>query len=281
MNYESTANNIKTKTGILSWWFILIFVVCVSIISALFFPIKTLPDTVLTISQPQAITLYYLQQLVPLYPERYSLRIALIQQEIGIYDWIAAEHQISLLEKDSAMANEARLLRFQIKYTQAYQMPHGLEREAAFMNLRKEVGTFTQLPLQKDQVLTLAKMALSLGMPALALSYYQQLGQVKDPLLLKQIAQTALQTSQHAVSAQYYMLAEQQEKTVEQKRVDIINALKALEAGRLFDQGIKLISTLQDNVIDNKAMLTFLAQYCLAANKPDLAEVYIKRALLK
>jgi hypothetical protein len=60
----------------------------------------------------------------------------------------------------------------------------------------------------------------------------------------------------------------------------VVSALSALQAGGLFSQGIALTKTLPEKLIQNKVMLVYLSNFMLKANRPDLAEIYIKQALL-
>jgi hypothetical protein len=280
MTYKLAASDINTSNKLVSNGFIILFTLGVIFISMLFFPIKTIRHQVLKVTQPQAISLYYLKTLVKLYPKQGPLRLALIKQYIGLYQWMAAETEIEYLKQNPDMQIDAKLLTFQLQYTKAYQLPKGKSQTKSFKELRTNINNFTKLKLTKEQSLVLAEDALNLGLPGLALTFYQTVSDSTDVVLLKKIAIIALQTSQYTISADYYMKAAKLERTLEMKRICIIGALKALEAGNLFSQGIDIVKQLSVKIINNKTMLVFLTRFTLAANRPDLAQNYIKRALL-
>lgn len=280
MSYEFNAIGARVIRQLLPIPFILAFMLSVILISILLFPAKKLQRQVLSATQPQEITLYYLKQLVEYYPNKNSLRIALAEQEINSYHWVDADEQLSILEKNPQLKIDVRLLRFRLEYTKAYQLPHGEVRKKMFAKLQTDILNFTDLPLQKNQLLFLANAALNIEKPAVALMFYQQIKEINNPILYEQIAKTALQASQYSISAQYSMLAEKYQKTLELKRRDIITALQTLQQGGLFSEGLAILSKLPDDITNNKSMLIFLTQYALAANRPDIAQEYARRTLL-
>lgn len=278
---ELNVNNNSNKNQIVPLWFFAVFIIMITALMIILFPIDKIPALALKITTPQPITQYYLEQLVQYHPTKTDIRIALIKQQIGLYNWNDAQAEINILKKNADMQTETRLLEFLLAYTKVYQMPKGIERNNTFNVLRTEVATFANVKLSITQLIMLADISLNLGLPKLALDFYQKVGPINDVVLLRHIAVTALQSSQYAISAKYYMLAEEREKTLEDKRIDVISALGALQQGSVFSMGIDIIIHLPDDLVNNKAMLLYLAKFTLAANRPDLAQSYIKRALLK
>lgn len=279
---ESRAEKIiYNYNQLLPTFFISGFVVAIFIIVILFFPEKNLKYHLLKPMKAEPIAAYYLEKLVALYPQDHPLKLALIEQQIELHQWQRASANINELAKNPQWINDVNYLRFILAYYQAYQLPKNNTRDFSFKQLRIDIKKlYLQQQLTNNQILTLAKSALSLELPGLALRYYERLGSIENIILLKQIAATALQTSQYAISAQYYMLAMSYEKDLELKRNDVVSALSALQAGGLFAQGITLINTLPEKLIQNKVMLIYLSNFMLKANRPDLAEIYIKKALL-
>src|SRR4051812_21109674 len=119
MSYEFNAIGTRVIRQLLPIPFILAFMLSVVLISILLFPAKKLQRQVLSATQPQEITLYYLKQLVERYPNKNPLRIALAEQEINSYHWSDAEEQLNILEKNSQLQIDVSLLRFRLEYTKA------------------------------------------------------------------------------------------------------------------------------------------------------------------
>lgn len=280
MSSTLPVDNTNGKQTLLPLWFIIIFFLSIIIIAYLFFPLRTLREQTLLASKPEPIAFYYLSEISKRYPQDNDLRIALVKQEIGLYHWNLAEAQLKTLEKNPQLKKQTRLLRFQLKYTQAFKMQAGNHQQQIFTELRKDINDLQTESWSQDELHNLATLALSINQPAVALKFYERLTPMTDPQMLKQIARTALAASQYAVCAKYYMLAAEQEKTLTLKRSDIVAALQALQAGRLYQAGINIIKNLSEEIINEKNMLLFLTQYTLAAGRPDMAQGFAKRALL-
>ncbi len=280
MTYESPVDINMEGDRLLSRWFISLFIISTLFICVLLYPAKTIRHQVLNATDPQPIVLFYLTQLLQRHPNDAMLHIAMAQQLIGLYHWSSAEKEINWLAAQPNYLVETRLLRFQLHYTEAYQLPLGVKRNQAFAALRLEVVQFRDVPLTQQQLQDMASMALSINQPRIALSFYQRLQDIHDANLLRDIARVALESSQYAVCAEYYMLAYRYETLLVMKRNDVMAALKAYEAGGLLNEGIALIKLLPPEVTNTHAMLVFITQYALAAGHPEVAQIYIKRALL-
>lgn len=284
MSYEYLVNDQDVKnTRILPYWLISGFFISVCMISYLLFPMKTLSKQVLASDEPQEITLYYLEKLVALEPHVAEFHQALAQQYIWKGDWSDANKQIKLLESEPAYNTETKLLYFQVKLGEVYAMKPSVQRQENFNLLKNDLKKLLLLPLNQAQQLNLAKIALGLDAPDIALGIYQNVlknDTAKDPKLYRKIALIALQTKQYQISATYYFQAMDYEKEIEAKRRDLVNGLDVLVQGGLSTQGVDFVLKLPEKLLNNKALLEFLTQFMLAANRPDLAQIYIKRALL-
>lgn len=276
---SNASSNEQAVLTFLPWPFVVAFVAVSLALFAVMFPQHSLRHLVLTITQPQKITYYYLVQLIQYYPQDQGLHIALIQQEIGLHHFAAAKEHIGALEKESALKDKLAMLQYQLQYAQAFALPKGPKQQAAFAGLRTSTKAFLAKPLSRKQLLDFGDIALSINDPQDALVFYQRAGETSDPVLLAHIAKTALATSQYAISAHYYMLAADHEAVLPKRRAYVVSALKALQAGKQFDKGIAIIVQLPEEVVNDESMLMFLSQYALAADRPDLSEKYAKRAL--
>ena len=270
----------KDEMTFLSGWFIALFFSGVVAIGILFFPKYYLYNLLLKIKVGQPVALFYLSQYEIMYPKNISIHVARAKQAIFLEKYDLANIEINWLAANTTENTEVKLLRFELQYYQAYGLPKGAARNNAIADLQKIMPQFITLPMRNDQLLVLASIALKIEMPAAALALYERISNLKDPELLREIGATALQTSQYKISAKYYLMASENETYLDDKRTDIISALEALQSGNYFDDGIAIITSLPDKVIENKEMLVFLTQYTLAAKRPDLSQEFARRALM-
>lgn len=279
MSLAYNVNKIEGAEPFLPTWVILSFISAILILFWLLFPDKQLRVQVLNATPGQPIAAYYLPHLIDNHPKDIALRFALIREEIALHHWQAALQQINKLSDFPGTAIERNILIFQLNYTKAFQISDNMEKQKAIQQLRKDIQQFKNVALSQQQLNYLAPTALSLNEPMLALGFYKQYSNINEVNVFRTIAKTALGVSDYSYSAKNSLLAMQHEKDVNLQRLDIHRALMALQMGSLFQQGIDLIAQLPESVINNKEMLIYLTKYCLAANRPDLAQIYITRAL--
>jgi hypothetical protein len=247
-----------------------------------FFPGFSLKKELLSPFDSTVISLYYLNRYVADHPTDIEMRVALAQQEIEQYHFDKAKVQIETLKQTKAASYEPQLLTFYMTYTQGFLIKDKQAKDAQFVKLRQEVNAIKTLPLRRQDLIKFAPIALGLGKPGIALHFYEPLVRDKapaDPESFRKITKIAMQDSQYKVAAKYLHLAMKHEVSMEKKRADSLAILTIYQNGHLFDEGIAFISSLPDQLIDQKNMLVKITEFLLYANRPELAEIYIKRAL--
>lgn len=284
MNSSSPVKSGVLKLNLIKPVFIGGYVISVVVLCIILFPNHLITEQVLTLTQPEPITVTYLTQLIQANPTQLAYKIALAQQEMGLHHWQQAEALINDLALDETQQDQVSRLQFMNAFTKAYALPKGVEREKALAALKPAILALLNLDLSANQCHELGDLALKLNAPATALAFYEKVVNLEgeqSPSFYRDIGDTAMQTSQYKLAANYYWQASVRESQIELQRKDIILALKAYQSGNLMQDGANLLTHLSNEVIDNEAMLVFLTKYAIAANRPDLAEVYIKRVLLQ
>lgn len=271
----------------ISLWVVAAFIVVVIIVLILLFPEKSLRAHLLSNQEPSPVALYYLDQLIKVNPQDNLVRVALIKQQIDAGQWEAARQQLDLLAKQT-QGKEAQIqingLTLNLLLNESFSLkPGNARREKLLTNARTlllEVALSTNDPQQLRQ---LADDALAIKKPDVAFTIYQRfdnLQPINDPVLLEKIAKIALSVENYAASGHYYFLAVKRTTDVEKQRQLIKAGLLALQAGNLLNQGLVEVEQLPNYLLDDKTLLVFLTHYAMTANRPDLAQKYIKHALL-
>ena len=264
----------------LSPWLIGSFFVGMCAIFIILYPAKELYHLLIKIKVGQPITLFYLSQYEIIYPNDTSIHIARAKQAILLGKDAIATQEIQWLKNNGNNPADVNLLQFELEYYQAFRLPKGVARNQLISQLQNKMPELLLLPMDNEQLFNLAGMALAIKQPAAALGLYKRMTNLNDPVLLRVIGSTALQTSQYKISAFYYLEAARYDKYLDEKRQDIISALKVYESGGLFSEGIQVIISLPNNIVENKEFLIFLTQFALAANRPDLAQKFAREALM-
>jgi len=288
MTYTLNADNLnqRVKQKLITTSSIVVVVVVTIVIMVVLFPKKMLLEGAILQQEPRPIALYYLKQLSQHYPKNNDLRIALIKQQIGNEDWKGAKQQLAILfrARDKAILDQANWLQYRLSYTYAYRLPDNDPNRGSELNHAKNhaihlIGkSLTVAELQQ-----LGSDLLGFESPEASLTVFLRLAYLKpitDLNLLAQIAKVALFAGNYLVSGNYYFLVAKKVDVVKAKREYIMNGLKAYQEGNLLSQGLTAVSKFRRVVINDEAMLDFLANYALAADRPDLAQKYVKRLLL-
>lgn len=283
MNSNSPVLRKYQERLVLPSWFVGGFAVSVCIIAYCLFPNESIRQSALNLTKPEEITQFYLMQLNAREPDNVNVQIALIEQAIGLKEWGYAENRINKLAGYPHQADEVTRLKFIYAYDKAFQIPKGKGRNDALAPLKASLPRLLALTLSAPQYKRLGHIALMLSSPQLALQFYKKaitLSGDQPPEFYMEISSVALQSSQYQQAAEFAMMAANREPLMELKRKYTIAALKAYQAGNLFNEGAALLLQCDDQLLNNKLMLIFATNYALSINRPELAEKFIKRALL-
>lgn len=281
MTSHSSAKRSTLESNVLSPLFIAVFVLTIGWLSFLVYP-RQLTTEILVLNQPEPLTQIYLKALVDQFPNDIDYKVALTEQAIGMHQYKKADQLLQELAHIEAAKDQITRLQFLYTFNKTFQLPISNQRNKAFTVLMKLFPTLIDLQLTTHQFQQLGNIALKLKLPQYALICFEKV--VKSthhiqPDFYRQIAKTALASSQYRISAYYYFQASRIEPIIELKRRDLINGLKAYQSGNLMSEGIQQFKEIPKNLLNNDDMLLFLTQYAIAAGRPDIADQYIKRAL--
>ncbi|HEU5282162.1 MAG TPA: hypothetical protein VFU82_09310 [Gammaproteobacteria bacterium] len=282
MNSPSPVQVKTAELYFLPRFFIAAFGIGIMAMSAWLFPNKLIPYFAITLTSPQPLTAFYLENMHQHKPNDTNIQIALIEQYIGLYEWEKADALLNTLASNTTQHDQWVRLQFIKNVSQAYRLPKGPARTNTLLTFKKNISTLLNLTFTPEQAQNLGNVALKLDAPDIALAFFQKVIQAnpnQNAGFYQDIARVALENSEYDIAAQFYLTASEKQTLIELKRMDVINALKAYQAGNLMAKGITVIAKLPDAIIDNQAMLIFLTKYAIAANRPDLATDYITRSL--
>jgi hypothetical protein len=269
---------------LLSGIFISAFLLINLVLMYALFPKQRLMELALTDPEPQPMALYYIKQLSQADSTNHQLRIALVKQQIGNNEWRDARRELDILAKEPGEKNQVRWLNYRLQSGYAYSLlATNPKRETAMQLAKKEAQGVMDLAITPILQKQLASDLLGFGDPAGSLKLYLRMATTMPTLdrdFILQVAKVASFAGNHKVSGDYYFLAASEMTNLKEKRSTILLALQAYQGGGLLEQGLTAVNKLPETVTDDDALLDFLTSYALAANRPDLAQAYVRRSLL-
>jgi polysaccharide biosynthesis protein PelB len=255
----------------------------------LLFPKKELLRNIAQQQKADVVALKYLQNLLPIYPFDVNLKLLLAEQNISHGDIQKTIKLITpYIKQNPTSKNDWRALwlYYQVVRTETYAEPEiSYARKRGMEKIRGFLEQLSKDPfLSAEELLQLADDAISTNEPKLAISIYKkvvgmELTAKQPSSLYEKAAKVALAYGEYETCAKLYFLAQQQAKTLGQKRKYYISGLKALQSGNLLD---KIMQVAQKNIGElqnDQQTLLFLNNLALAANNPAAAEKHMKKAL--
>ncbi|MDA8561940.1 hypothetical protein N9L02_02365 [Gammaproteobacteria bacterium] len=270
MTYLSSANEKQVNTKTIPNFAIISFTVIICLIAYLLFPANSIQKTAITRNQPELVTYFYLLNLLKKYPSNEQLRIALINQEIPLKKWHKASLEIRKLGENSSYIVMAKILDFYLDYNKYFDSSR-FKTDDFLLRLQNKIKEISTLSLPNDQLIGLGESATGLKLPAVALIFYSQVKNEKNPNILRKFAITALWASNYLKSSEYYFNASQNEKNIELSRKDIINAFNSLLQGGEYVAIKKKVRQLPQDILNNEKMLKFLINLCISAGDTKMA----------
>jgi polysaccharide biosynthesis protein PelB len=252
-------------------------------------PKKELLRNIMQQKQADIIALKYLQNLLLIYPSDTSLKLLLAEQNISHGDIQKAINLIEPYIKQSPTTEaewQALWLYYQIIRTETYAEPEvSYARIKGLKKMRDLLNVLAKGQLPGEDLLQLAGDALSANEPKLAISIYKEIVGMKTvpaqpSETYEKAAKVALSYGEYTTCAKLYFLAQQQATTLNENRKYYIAGLKALQSGNLLDQIMDVAQEHIGRLKSDQATLLFLSKLALASNRTDIAETYMKRAIM-
>ncbi len=287
MTSPSNVPKHSSKTRKFAWWHILLFTALLLLLLLFLFPKQLLIKSLINNPNPSALSIIYLRNLAALQPQNMELKLALAEQELKLGNVSNTANIIApyiTLSPHSPEQWKVLWLHYQVTKTQAFALPEKSPvRLADEKILRQLLPILAQSPDSNVQMIdSLAQDALALGEVKTALILYKTAAKFpghNSPEFFAQAGKTALFISDYQDSAEFYLLAMQKSTSIDDQRNYFIAALKSLMAGAKFNDALKFSEKNINGLAKDPTTLIFLAKMALSADKPDVAQRYIKRVL--
>lgn len=266
---------------------ILLLLVLVSTILWVFFPQDELLQDLNQNHQPSMVTVNYLENLLLLYPEYTKLRLSLVKQLVNLHQYNQAKYYLSYLNTKSletSQADSTRWLQYQIQEglieTSKVSLKQQLARKK--QQLTKLMTGLQTTQLSLNALSDLALDAAAINETQLAKVFYLRLLNSNLPARARTYergARAALSMQDYQNSSRLFFKAQQYSHTLTQQRGMFMAGIRSLQAGNFVKQAIDVAELHLGDLQADRATLIFLTKVALAADKPHIAQDYIKAAI--
>jgi len=262
------------------------FVVITFLLGVFFFPKQEILRRVENQKIADRAAKEYVDNLIQLYPHNKSLKLVRADQNIKLGDIAKAVKEIVPFVVARPATKEewqAFWLYYQIVRIETYATPEvSPMRGVGLKKMQEMLGQLINHITSGSQLVVLANDAIALGKPDMALLLYQRMLNVdldENVRVYVKAAKFALSQGDYRLSSELYFIAKNEATTVEDKRMYLIAGLKSLQSGDLLVEAVNAAEKHVGDLSDDRATLIFLTKLALAANKPELAEKYVKKAI--
>ena len=268
-------------------WEVISFVLVMTAILIVLFP-HHLRNTIMSYDQPSAVSISYLQSFSKLDPQNSELLMLLAQQSAEFNRITDAEHYFSVLKKRypapaPEMAAQFQWTEYLIFKFKTYRSRYETAKHKVLLaQLREKARTLITLPLTVKQLKMLATDNLDYNQRAVSLTIYQNLmdkNELTTPQDLEQGGVIAMKNRAYRPAANFYMAAYHKAITLDDKRKYATEVMQALWAGNFVEEAFNYATHLPDLVLDDPAMLLYVAQLAIAAKHQDIAKQYVLKVL--
>lgn len=231
------------------------------------------------------LTVEYLKVFLKTQPDNAVLRAELIKQMVGLGQFDEARRQLAILgqSNDAAAQVDAAWLEYRIQQQEAFALKaDDPERERLVVSLRGALQRLMQYRLSTAQWLALSQDALALGdRDAARLAFERLLSEraAIEPKDAERMARQSLGLGDYRSSAAFYLLAMNSAGSLDARREHFLNALRNLQAGGLNQEALDVAEREIGPLARDRQTLLFLTRLAQAANRPDLAQRYVKQLL--
>lgn len=284
MTFQYSANKGPLQ---FKWWQMLLFGVLIIGFLFIIFPQQLFLDALMHDPHPSQVSIGYLKNLIEKDPSNIKLKVYLAEQELQIGEVQNSKKLIEpyiSLTPDSELQWKILWLHYQLIRVQAFELnSKSPERIAMEAQLTELLPVITKSPyLSLDQVIKLADDSLAFDRPQYAVKLYKLAisKHKKMPTsFYTNAGKAALYVKDYQSSADFYLLAMQQSVTLDEKRLNYINAINSLKL-----QGTELVALNFaqkhiDGLKNDKSTLLYLVNVALQASQQKLAEKYVNQLL--
>ncbi|MBI4754751.1 MAG: tetratricopeptide repeat protein [Betaproteobacteria bacterium] len=274
-------------------WLILGLGGLVMLLLALIYPMKTLKQRLITTTRGDPLAVSYLTALLRTDPDNGELRLMLARHLLASADLSGANamlepvlHAESQELRADALWLRVRLLEKRMDGVAATSFAY---REAARAR-RDALAELARLPLPEVlRATVVAKLAAPdpapggvTGAGAETAPQVPAIPAAPPPALPSsplELAVAALAQGDYDQAARHYLLARDAATTREVRRQHYMAAVRALQSGNRVRDALRLAENELKDLGNDRETLLFLVELARAANRPDVAEKYIRRLL--
>ena len=264
------------------------FALAMVVVLVLIFPRQSLQQRLQVANasgRADQLTVEYLKVFLKTQPDNAVLRAELIKQMVGLGQFDEARRQLAILEQspDAVAKVEASWLQYRILQQEAFALKAGdPERERLVAGLRGALQRLMQYRLSNAQWLALSQDALALGDRDAAKLAFERLLADGAPIAsedAQRMARQSLGLGDYRSSAAFYLLAMHSAGSLQERREHFLDALRNLQAGGLNQEALEVAERDIGPLAQDRQTLLFLTRLAQAANRPDLAQRYVKQLL--
>ena len=242
-------------------------------------------DQIETVEDPDNVSLFFLKNIQHKNPEDESRRILLAQQQLQLGELNEAQETLKpfLDGRNQTLRNKGLLLDLQImemRILAGEQDDQEVLRQEQM--IAKRIRTILQNLPSKDLLPSLAESVLLVRDWELAMAVYEEIAQ-HDPAhqatWYRKGAKLALQKSAYAKAADFFFMARDRSKGLEQRREDFLCALKALVSGNQLKDALVQAEKHLGDLDQDDITLKFLVKLGRAAGNGAFAKKYVEKLL--
>ncbi|MBX3709406.1 MAG: hypothetical protein KIT56_07750 [Gammaproteobacteria bacterium] len=285
MRSPSSVNRARKKRFTLKWWHFLIFFAISLTILYFIIPQNSTIDY-LQDAKPNAVSLFYLRNMVKKNPHDPTYKILLANQELSLGHIAVAEELVKpyyTQTPENKTQWQALWSEYLITRAKAYALNNGPARKQQEELLKEIVSILARSPyLNVDEMLSVANDAVALNMAQVGVKLYLRLSTIPSKIsatYFANAAKVALFVSDYHASADLYFIAQDRATTIAQKREYFIKGLMSLQRGNLNDQALIAAKKHIGVLAHDSTTLEYLAKLAVTANRPDIALPFVEKML--
>jgi Tfp pilus assembly protein PilF len=249
------------------------------------FPRSTLLQQVKQGGGPDPLAVSYLTNLLKTRPGDTELRLQLATQKLALGDDAGALETLRPLtdSTDPAVRSQAQLLELKALTAQIAHLPPGARYGVtAGKRARGLLAALAPLDWPLPDLTFLATQARAAGEPALAASLYKRImdsDRELPPAWFTQTADESLGAGDYQLAASILFAAQARATTRAGQREFFLRGVKTLQSGNLVKEALAAADAHAGDLLDDEAVLIYLAQLARSANDLPRAERYARRLM--
>lgn len=264
-------------------WQLLLMAVLVLALLVVIFPRKTLVEKLYAQQTLDELTQSYVQNLYRADPQNADVAVLLARSQQDRLDLAALERMLLGLTSagDTRQRNQARLMLAKAYLKALTAQPDKREtlRLSAQLTTLMKQAEKEEIPESLARVFAAA--AFELSSPRLGFEFLDRVSAGRSVEVMVQRGREALAQADYSLAAQYFLMAREQVKELDQARVLFKDGIDALMAASKFNEAMLAAEQHLGNLGNDAATQRYLARTALAAGQPVQAARYARRLVFQ